>query len=786
MKKIVLLILGIILVNSLLAQTPLQKADSFFIKKNYYNSIQLYNKALKKAKSEEMTHIYFQLGECYRFGNNYEQAMTWYQKAINAGCTLDIVNLYLGEMFLFTGDYSTAKTYIEKYLSAVPNDNLAKLRLESCNLGLKGQTEKPLYEIHVEKTLSSDASDYGISYFKNNKLIFASTRSSGGSKIDPVTLQGFSDIFESTFDPVKGLWSKPTKLKGDINTNYNEGTFSYGSATNTGYYMQCNGESGKKLNCNILCSNYNETTDMWEAPKIFDYNSPAFSVGHPTITADGKTMYFVSDMPGGYGGKDIYVIKKVVGTWGKPENLGPIINTIGDEMFPFVSGDTVLVFASDGHPGFGGLDLFTSSIKKGKFSKPVNMMPPFNSSADDFNLIFKDSRNSGLFCSNRVGGVGNDDIYTFSLIPVILTASGNIKDKATNKNLEDAVVLLVGNSGSIDSALTDSKGNYEFIKLKQNVKYNVKASKTGYLNDSKNLSVENEKYSKEYNKSTGYDLDFLLIKITKAEVKIDNIYYDYDSASLRPESKIELNKLINVLKETPDVKVQINAHTDERGAVNYNMDLSQRRAQSVVDYLIANGINHDRLFAKGYGFSMPLIKKAKTEEQHQMNRRTTFKILNSSEISTIRNIAYNEDTQPIQTNQGTTANNTNSAISTQTVVTSNPNNVNTDNTTTNQNTTANTNTNISNANTTGNTSTQITTVNKKVFIIAGSYPTEQQAKAAVDVLKSKGFPDAEVVGKNNAGSIRICYKGYVTREEAMKDLPEIKQKYPSAWLFEKK
>jgi len=782
MKNVVLLILGIVLVNSLLAQTPLQKADSLFIKKDYYNSIQLYNKALKKAEGKETTHIYFQLGECYRFGNNYEQAMTWYQKAINAGCTSDIVNLYLGEMFLFTGDYSTAKTYIEKYLSAVPNDKLAKLRIESCNLGLKGQTEKPLYETYVEKTLSSDASDYGISYFKNNKLIFASTRS-GGKKIDPVTLQGFSDMYESTFDLVRGLWSTPTKLKGPVNTNFNEGTFSYDPATNTGYYMQCNGESGKKLNCNILCSYYNETANIWETPKLFDYNSPAFSVGHPTITADGKIMYFVSDMPNGYGGKDIYVIKKVAGTWGKPENLGPIINTIGDEMFPFISGDTVLVFSSDGHPGFGGLDLFTSSIKKGKLSKPVNMMPPFNSSADDFNLIFKDSRNSGLFCSNRVDGVGNDDIYTFSLVSVILTASGNIKDKATNKNLEEALVLFIGNNGSIDSVLTDSKGDYEFAKLKQNMKYNIKVSKTGYLNDSKNLSAENEKYSKEYNKSTGHDLDFLLIKITKAEVKIDNIYYDYDSASLRLESKIELNNLINVLKETPDVKVQISSHADERGAFDYNMDLSQRRAQSVVDYMIVNGIYHDRLIAKGYGFSMPLIKKAKTEEQHQMNRRTTFKILNSSEIGTTRNIAYNEDTQPIRTNQVTTANNTNSTISTQTVVTSNTNNVNTDNTTTNQNTTAN----ISNANTAGNTSTQTTTVDKKFFIVAGSYPTEQQAKAAVDVLKSKGFPDAEVIGKNNAGGTRICYKGYVTREEAMKDLPGIKQNTnPSAWLFEKK
>ena len=786
MKKIALFLIGIFLVNALIAQKqlPLQKADSVFKKKDYVNSIQLYNKALKKAKVEETQYINFQLGECYRFGNNFNEALKKYQKSINAGYDAPIVHLRIGEMQLKTGDYETAKTHIEQYVKAVPSDNLAAIRLESCNLGLKGETEKPLYEISNEKTLNSSTSDYGIAYFKNGKVIFASTRLEGSSKIDPYTSQGFSNMYESFYDQQKAEWSKAEKLRGGINSNYNEGTFTYDQVTNTGFYMQCNGESGKKLNCSILCSNFNDNNNSWESPKIFEFNSPDFSVGHPSITSDGKTMYFVSDMPGGIGGTDIYVIKKNGEVWGQPENLGNTINTIGDDMFPFVSGDSILVFASDGHPGFGGLDLYISQIKKGKFTKPVNMMPPINSSADDFTLIFKNTENEGYFCSNRPGGVGDDDVYSYKLVPVLLSASGTVKDKTSGKNINDAVVLFIGDDESVDSVYTNSKGKYEFDKINENTKYSIKVYKTGYLNDSKTLSVEEEKYSKEFNKSTGYDLDFELIKITKEEVKIDNIYYDYDKANLRSESKLELDKLVNILKETPDVKLQINAHTDERGARDYNIELSQRRAQSVVDYLILKGISFDRLLAKGYGFSTPLVKKAKTEEQHQLNRRTTFKILNSSAIGA-RNTTYTyvQPIVPTTTEEITenTENNyaVNNHVTEETTV---------ENTTTTTSTTTTTTTPeiITKNKTPLNTNTNSKTELNRFFIIAASYSTEGNAIEGVNALNEKGF-NSEIVGKNNTGKWRISYNSFPSREEAAKALIEIrKSTNPSAWIFEKK
>ncbi len=779
MKKIGILILGVIMFNNLTAQTPLQKADSVFNKnKDYYNSITLYNKALKKATSEETKYIYFQIGECYRNGNKYTEALSYYQKAINAGYNVPAVDLHMGEMLTLSGDYSGAKTYIEKYITEVPTDNIAKKRLEACELGLKVQKEKPLYEVKIQKDFSSTSGDYGIAYFKNDKVIFSSTRMEGANKYDPATTQGYSDMYESTYDLQKSQWSKPGKLNGSINTGFNEGTFSFDPALYYGYYTQCNGASGKLLQCNIMYAHYNETLNKWEDSKLFDFNSQTFRIQHPALSSDGNSIYFSSDMPGGYGGADIYVIKKVGTTWGKPENLGPTINTIGNEGFPFFSGDTLLVFASDGQTGFGGLDIFMSSYKNGVFSTPVNMMPPINSSADDFNLVFKNSKKEGFFSSNRPGGVGDDDIYTYDLIPVILTATGNVKDKATNKNLEDATVVFIGSDGSVDSVYTDTKGNYIFTKLKPNVKYNIKAGKKGYLNDSRNLIVGNELYSKSYN------VDFTLIKITPKEIKIDNIYYDYDKWDLREESKIGLDTIINILKENPDVNIQISAHTDERGAKDYNIELSQKRAQSVVNYLIAGGINTNRLVAKGYGFSMPLYKNAKTEEQHQMNRRTTFKILNSEDIGKILNSGY---TRPVYNEIKPSA--TTTPVTTN--ITGNATTTNTSFTPTTKSTipvtpvTTSPSSNVTTATSTNNTVVVAATENK-FFIISGSFPTEQKAVEGVSALKAAGFSKAEVVGKAANGFWRIAYIGFKTNAEALTELAKIKQTYPTAWIFEKK
>jgi peptidoglycan-associated lipoprotein len=788
MKKITLLFLGIVLINFLSAQTLtlLQRADSVFSKnKDYAASISLYNKALKKATPNQIKYINFQLGECYKSINNYTAAIDWYQKALNSGTDTAIVYLHLGEMQIMSGDLTNAKANIEKYISLKPDDNIAKIRLESCKLSMQELKMKPLFEVKDLAELNSPSSDWSISFFKNNKVIISSTRMDAGSKKDPSTTQGYSKLFESTYDPQKNSYSKPTKIQGTINTNFNEGTFSFDSINKFGYYSQCNGESGKDKQCNIMYAHYNESTNTWEDSKLFDFNSQIFRTQQQAVTSDGNTMYFASDMPGGSGGSDLYVIKKVGGVWGKPENLGPTINTIGNECFPYISGDTLLIFASDGLPGFGGLDIFESSIKNGLLSKPVNMMPPINSSADDFGLVFKGSKDNGFFCSNRPGGLGDDDIYTYNLIPVIYTASGIITDKATGKKLENAIAYFMGSDESIDSAITDSKGEYVYSKIKPNVTYSIKALKDGYLNDSKTFSAGKEIYSKTYNKSTGKDLDFALIQITKEEVKIDNIYYDYDKANLREESKGELNKLVNILKETPNVKLQINSHSDERGEAKYNKELSQRRAQSVVDYLIAKGISSDRLIAKGYGFEMPLVKNAKTEEQHQMNRRTTFKILNSSDLGKKRYTFIYPANTPVQdTTTNTTP--TNTSASPVTNVTTTTQAVTPVTTVTQQGNSPQVSTSTNVTSNTPSTSTTTTSAAHKFFVVAGSYPSQKAAEDAISSLKTSGFPNAEMVGLAPGGSWRIAYSGFATKAEAVTELTRIKKTISSAWVFEKK
>jgi peptidoglycan-associated lipoprotein len=390
--------------------------------------------------------------------------------------------------------------------------------------------------------------------------------------------------------------------------------------------MQCNGESGKKENCNIFVASYEPKNNSWKDSKLFDYSNKEFSVGHPAITEDGLTMYFVSDMNGGQGGKDIWIIKKENGVWGVPVNAGPTINTIEDEMFPSVSADTTLYFSSNGLKGFGGLDIFSVKLIKGRISgTPENLNLPINSSADDFS-IFYTSSNTGTFCSNRPGGKGDDDIYSFKLAPLKLVAIGNIVESMKLKPMAGVTVTMKGSDGSELIATTDKNGEYQFDNLKPNVTYTVTVSKKGYFGDKKTLATGNVKFSKEYSKKTGYDLDFGMLKLTKEEVEIPNIYYEFNKAEINPYSKKSLDQLAVMLKETPHVRLILGAHTDEKGSDEYNMKLSERRAKAVVDYLVSAGIESKRLEARGYGESQPLVKNAGTDEDHAKNRRTTFKV----------------------------------------------------------------------------------------------------------------------------------------------------------------
>lgn len=617
----------------------LDKADKEFQKKNYFTSIPLYKQALKKQKDSSVIGlIYFKIAESYRVGNHFSEAQNWYSKAIKCGYANPAVYYNYADMCLINCNNDEAKIYFDKYLKFQPGDEKALLKLKSVDFVNSNKEVPPLYEVENEQGLNSKYSDYSPMVFKD-KIIFASSRFEGDSSKKfyyTYTGQGFSDFYESKYDANTSSWEKPVKIKGGINSKYNDGTMYYDEKNNVAYYMQCNGYNGKQINCNIFCSSFDEKTNTWSEAKIFDYSNKQFSIGHPAFTSDMKKMFFVSDMPGGIGNKDIWMLKKNNdGSWSEPVNLGNVINTEANEMFPYVLGDTLLYFASDGNIGYGGLDIYYSKMTGNNFSKPVNLGAPFNSCSDDFGIVFL-GNDSGLFCSNRTGGIGDDDIYSFKLLPVNISASGLITDKETKQVIPNAIVILKGTNGSVDSTLSDSTGHYKFLKLASNISYSidVTAKKYGYLSETRTVAIPKEKYSKNFCKATGCDLDFELTKIVEEkEIAIPEIYYDFDKWGLRDTSKKSLNKIVKMLNENPKINIRINSHTDERGSVDYNYVLSDNRAQSVVNYLIEKGINPARLTSKGWGKSKHVIQDAKTEEEHQLNRRTTFSIVNVNEVS---------------------------------------------------------------------------------------------------------------------------------------------------------
>jgi len=627
MKKISIIVVFLIIYTGVsFSQTLLQRADTAFARKEYTSAITLYQNALKKMKGIDVAMVNFKIAESYKSGNNFNDAIAWYDKAIKAGYTDPIAVFNYAEVLTLAGDYALAKNYYEQYLIIEPDDKIAQNRLESIKLAASKPKDAPLHGVTNVKELNTKYSEYGVAKLRE-KVIFSSSRMDKKSKVYQLTGQGFSNFYETYYSG--GQWSTPVLSKGGINSDFNDGTFYFDESTNVGYFMQCNGLQGKDENCNLFTATYNESTGTWSEARLFEFSSDKFNIGHPAMTSDGKILYFVSDMSGGKGGSDLWMIKKSASNvWSSPVNLGDAINTKGNEMFPYILGDSLFYFASDGHLGYGGLDLYVSKLNKdGTLGKPENLMPPFNSSGDDFGIIFL-TKNSGLFSSNRKGGLGDDDIYAFDLLPVSIIASGTIVDKENKKNIPDATVTLKGSDNSVVTTKSDKDGKYEFKGLKQDINYTVQSTKDRFLtSEEKKFNTMGIKYDKNIP-----NLDLAMIAVTKDEIDIPNIYYDFNKADLRPESMLELDKLIAILKENPKIKIMINSHSDARGTHTYNQDLSERRAQSVVNYLIEKGISKDRLQSKGWAATSPRVKNAKTEDEHQANRRTTFNILNVDDI----------------------------------------------------------------------------------------------------------------------------------------------------------
>jgi peptidoglycan-associated lipoprotein len=610
------------------AQTDMEIADAAFENKEYANALVLYTKLHEKLKSTKNSgDLKFKIAECYRYTGKGLEAVKWYDKANAAGYKNPNYLYHQANIFLRLGDYENAKTKITAFLAEVPDDKDGTLILNNCNYALNLPKDSSLFTFKNETSINTKFNDYAPIQIKD-KLYFTSSKilDEKTDKVYAYDGEGYSDIYVTTYSKEDKTYNRPKKVEV-LNTPFNEGVMTFCEKTQTAYFTKCNDNKSKVERCIIVEAKLNDD-GTWNTPTPINLAFKQVSdMQHPAISANGNKLYFASKMEGGQGGSDLWVMKKNGEEWSEPVNLGTTINTERDEMFPVVR-DSTLFFSSDGLLGLGGLDLYFSLLNSdGVFSKPVNLKPPFNSSGDDFFLTYNSSeKNKGFFTSNRAGGAGGDDIYSFYLTPVLLTVKGKIFDVDNNQPIANAQLILTASDGITDTVFTNANGEYVF-NLDKDKDYKINAIAPGYFGDSRKLSTQGEKFSKEFSKATGSNFDFSIKRIPKEEIKIEDIFYDYDSYNLREESKPSLDKLVKLLEDTPEALVQINSHTDERGKLDYNMKLSENRAKSVVDYLIEKGISPTRLSSKGFASTQPVVKNAKTEEEHQKNRRTTFQVL---------------------------------------------------------------------------------------------------------------------------------------------------------------
>jgi peptidoglycan-associated lipoprotein len=629
MKKIS----GIILFSSALtilascADYHLRQGNRLFNQYAYTEAIPEYEKALSKKPSKDAE---IGIAESHRLMNNTVKAEEGYAKVVERKDALPVHKLRYAQMLMINGKHAAAKPWLESYLKDNPKDEAAEDLLASCDKVEDLKKDSARYSVEISK-INTGQSNFSPTAYKDG-IVFTTDRSTttAKSKMYAWTGKPFLDMYFSKPDNAGG-WSIPEALKGDINGMYHDGPATF--SNDTVMYFTRNNYIGKKtkesaadiVNLKIYESTYRN--NAWTKVEEFPYNSNDYSTGHPTLSKDGNTMYFVSDMPGGIGGTDIWMTQKADGKWNTPVNMGAVINTPYNEMFPSVYGDTMLYFSSQGHINLGGLDIFTSIKKDNAWSEPENVGYPINTSYDDFGVSMNDSTMGGLFSSNRANPM-QDNIYSFKRNDLHFSLIGLVVEKPTQLPLSDVTVDLINKATGekVNNMITVVDGKFMF-KLLPNTDYTVVASKDGYYKKSADVSTVGKKISEEMNMTLKLEMEKIIVN---KPIAIENIYYDFDKWNIRSDAAAGLDKLVGLLKENPTILIELSSHTDARGKDDYNLKLSEKRAQSAVNYIISQGIDKDRIVARGYGESRLVNNcgnKAKcTETQHQQNRRTEFKV----------------------------------------------------------------------------------------------------------------------------------------------------------------
>ena len=625
----------------------LSDADEQYARGEYHAAMltykKIYNKLTRREERQQRGVVAFRLGECYRHLNMAANASGAYRNALRYNYPDSMALLYLAQSQHMEGKYKEAIKSYEQFLEKAPKNVLARDGLRGSQNAARIKANPSRYKVAAAKLCNSRRADFCPMFFDaaHDVLYFtSSTEKSKGTAKSEVTGAKNSDISFSTQNE-KAVWQRPEAVDGELNTDFDEGITSFSPDGTTMYLAKARREENASTSVEIFTSQRSEA--KWSAPVKLEITADTLSAyGDPAVSPDGNWLYFSSDMPGGQGGKDLWRInlKERVGSL---ENLGDVINTPGDERFPYVRSDSVLYFSSNGHAGMGGLDIYRATLTPSGGWNAENMGWPMNSSYDDFGITFGDGE-SGFFSSNRNDARGYDHIYSFVKPELKITISGYVLDR-DEEPVPNAVIRIVGDDGSNQKAIGKTDGTFQF-NLQRGVKYVMMAGAKGYMNGKQEFVSDMAEEDAEY------AVDFILAAMTKPQV-IENIFYDFDKATLRPESKTALDSMVMILKDNPQIVIEMASHTDRWGNDNYNLKLSDRRAQSVVDYLIAAGIDPSRLRPKGYGETRPktvtkriarlypqfkegdvlneeYIEKLDKPDQDaadQINRRTEFQVI---------------------------------------------------------------------------------------------------------------------------------------------------------------
>ena len=640
-----------LMLHSCAADNAMRKGEKFLAIGEYHDAAEQFKKAYTKTPTKERQlrgQRALKMAHCYRHISSTQKAISAYRNALRYNvATLDD-RLDYARLLLKNGEYKRALTEFELLNDSMPNNVLVRNGLLSAKMAPKWKEQGSDYTVKKMTEFNSRRADFCpvLAGDQWDRLYFSSTRNDAlGDELSGITGAKPGDIFFSDKDD-KGKWSKPQTIESGLNTEYDEGACCLSPDGSTMYLTQCLSDASYPRFAQIVTAQRSDASWGKTTPLLIT-NDTLSAYAHPAVSPDGEWLYFVSDMPGGKGGLDIWRMRLTANGPVGVENLGEPINTPGDEMFPTFRPNGDFYFSSDGHPGFGGLDIFIATVgEDGKYhlSHPGY---PLNSQGDDFGMTFQGQLNQGFFSSNRGDGRGWDHVYSFYNPEIVQTIRGWIYEQ-DGYELTAGEARIVGTDGTNLRLGVRGDGSFEYV-VKPGVDYIILAMCDGFLNHKEEIHVDSVKESKVY------DLQFPLASIS-APVLIDNIFYAFDKATLLPESKNALDSLILMLNENPNITIELSAHTDYRGAEDYNKKLSQKRAESVVNYLINHGIAADRLTAVGYGEEKPkmirrkvaerypwlkendvlteeFILKLKPEQQetaNALNRRTEFKVLRTT------------------------------------------------------------------------------------------------------------------------------------------------------------